>query len=163
MSTPLLELVEQAQTSGDFSSFIEAVPYWRFMGLSARLKDGELQGVLSYSDKLIGNPVLPALHGGTIGALLETTAVLELFNQAETVVIPKTINLTVAYLRSGRPVDTYAAARITKQGRRVIAVQVEAWQDDRQRPIASASANFLITPAQSASEQQGEISAPKPR
>ena len=91
MSTPLLELVEQAQKTGDFSSFIEAVPYWRFMGLSARLKDGELQGVLTYSDKLIGNPALPALHGGTIGALLETTAVLELFNQAETVVIPKTI------------------------------------------------------------------------
>ncbi len=163
MPAPLLELLQRAQESGDFTSFIEAIPYWRFMGLSARLENGNLQGVLSYSDKLIGNPVLPALHGGTISALLETTAVLELFNQAETVVIPKTINLTVAYLRSGRPVDTYASARITKQGRRVVAVQVEAWQDDRERPIASASANFLITPVPSTSAQQGEISAPKPR
>lgn len=163
MSAPLLELLQQAQKSGDFSSFIEAIPYWRFMGLSARLENGELHGVLSYSDKLIGNPALPALHGGTIGALLETTAVLELFNQAETIVIPKTINLTVAYLRSGKPVDTFAKARITKQGRRVVAVLVEAWQDDRDRPIASASANFLITPAQPTSAPQGEISAHEPR
>jgi uncharacterized protein (TIGR00369 family) len=148
MAVPLLDLVQQARQSGDFSAFIAAIPYWRFMGLSARVEDGLLTGVLHYSDPLIGNPILPALHGGTIGALLETTAVLELFHQAETVVIPKTINLTVAYLRSGKPVDTFAKARITKQGRRIVSVQIEAWQDDRARPIASASANFLVTPAQ---------------
>ncbi len=145
--TPLLDVVQQARQDGDFSKFIAAIPYWRFMGLSARVEDGQLTGVLHYSDPLIGNPVLPALHGGTIGALLETTAVLELFYRAETVVIPKTINLTVAYLRSGKPVDTLAKARITKQGRRIVSVQIEAWQDDRARPIASASANFLVTPA----------------
>lgn len=145
---PLLEVVQQARQNGDFSEFIAAIPYWRFMGLSARVDDEQLTGVLHYSDPLIGNPVLPALHGGTIGALLETTAVLELFYRAETVVIPKTINLTVAYLRSGKPVDTFAKARITKQGRRIVSVQIEAWQDDRARPIASASANFLVTPAE---------------
>ena len=147
MTVELLTLVQAARQSGDFSPLIQAIPYWRFMGLSARVEDGELLGVLRYSDALIGNPTLPALHGGTIGALLETTAVLELFFQAETVVIPKTINVTVAYLRSGKPVDTFAKARITKQGRRIVAVQTEAWQDDRARPIASASANFLVTPA----------------
>lgn len=146
--TPLLDVVQRARQNGDFSEFIAAIPYWRFMGLSARVEDGQLTGVLHYSDPLIGNPVLPALHGGTIGALLETTAVLELFYRAETVVIPKTINLTVAYLRSGKPVDTLAKARITKQGRRIVSVQIEAWQDDRARPIASASANFLVTPAE---------------
>lgn len=148
MSQELIELVQRARESGEFAELMDAIPYWRFMGLSARLEQGRLFGVLTFSDRLIGNPVLPALHGGTIGALLETTAVLELFYQAQTVVVPKTINLTVAYLRSGKPVDTFASARITKQGRRIASVQVEAWQEDRARPIASASANFLVTPAE---------------
>ena len=52
--------------------------------------------------------------------------------------------LTVEYLRSGRPVDTFARGVPTRQGRRVANVRVEAWQDDRSRPIAVASAHFLV-------------------
>ncbi len=142
----MVTAIRRAKDTGDFSELVAAVPYWRFLGISAELSAGEMLGKLSFSDPLIGNPVLPALHGGTIGALLESTAVFELFWQAETVVLPKTINITVAYLRSGRPQDTWAKAVITKHGRRVASVRVEAWQDDRARPIASASANFLVTP-----------------
>ena len=60
--------------------------------------------------------------------------------------VPKIITITVDYLRSGRPVDTLARAVLTKQGRRVVNVAVEAWQDDRSRPIASANAHFLVSP-----------------
>ena len=142
----LVSAIRRAKEAGDFSELVTAIPYWRFLDISAELADGEMVAKLSYADPLIGNPVLPALHGGTIGALLESAAVFELFWQAETVVLPKTINITVAYLRSGRPVDTFAKAVITKHGRRVASVRVEAWQEDRARPIASASANFLVTP-----------------
>jgi acyl-coenzyme A thioesterase PaaI-like protein len=144
----LVAAIRRAKDTGDFSELVAAVPYWRFLGISAELSEGEMLGKLSFSEPLIGNPVLPALHGGTIGALLESTAVFELFWQAETVVLPKTINITVAYLRSGRPQDTWAKAVITKHGRRVASVRVEAWQEDRARPIASASANFLVTPVE---------------
>lgn len=143
----LVALIERAKRCGSFADVSAQIPYWRWLGIDAEIVDGELLGKLRFSDPLIGNPVLPALHGGTIGALLESTAVFQLFWQAETVVLPKTINITVAYLRSGRPVDTWAKATITKQGRRVASVRVEAWQDDRERPIASASANFLVTPS----------------
>ena len=68
--------------------------------------------------------------------------------RAETIVLPKTITLTVDYLRSGRPVDTHARAFVTRQGRRVTNVRVEAWQDDRGKPIATAHAIFLVKPAQ---------------
>ena len=109
----LVAAIRRAKDTGDFSELVAAVPYWRFLGISAELSEGEMLGKLSFSEPLIGNPVLPALHGGTIGALLESTAVFELFWQAETVVLPKTINITVAYLRSGRPQDTWAKAVIT--------------------------------------------------
>jgi acyl-coenzyme A thioesterase PaaI-like protein len=60
------------------------------------------------------------------------------------VVLPKTINITIDYLRSGRTVDTFARGVITRHGRRVANVRVEAWQDDPERPIAIAYAHFLI-------------------
>ncbi|HAC57112.1 MAG TPA: thioesterase, partial [Rhodobiaceae bacterium] len=61
--------------------------------------------------------------------------------------LPKPIGITIDYLRSGRPVDTYGRAVITKQGRRVATVHAEAWQDDRSRLIAAAHGHFLLKPA----------------
>jgi len=58
--------------------------------------------------------------------------------------LPKTIDFSVDYMRSGLPRDAYARARVTRSGRRYASVQVEAWQDNRQRPIAQAVAHFLM-------------------
>jgi acyl-coenzyme A thioesterase PaaI-like protein len=145
-SSRLVDLIAAAKQDNQPGRLTEIVPYARFMGLSMRHVAGELLGHLSYSDMLIGNPALPALHGGTLGALLESTAIFQLLWEAETVVLPKTIDITVEYLRSGRPLDTWARGILTKQGRRVANVRVEAWQEDRQRPIAIAHAHFLIMP-----------------
>jgi acyl-coenzyme A thioesterase PaaI-like protein len=96
---------------------------------------------------LIGNATRGALHGGTIGALLESTAILQTLWEAETVALPKIVTITIDFLRSGRPADTFARGTITKKGRRVVNVGVEAWQEDRKRPIARANAIFLLTPS----------------
>jgi uncharacterized protein (TIGR00369 family) len=93
---------------------------------------------------LIGNPVLPALHGGTVGALLESAAIFKLIWEIKSIAVPKTINITVDYLRSARVEDTHARCVITKHGRRVANVQVRAWQQDESRPIAAAHAHFLL-------------------
>jgi len=58
--------------------------------------------------------------------------------------VPKIVNITVDYLRSARPVDVIARATVTKQGRRMVNVFVDAWQDDRSKPVATANAHFLI-------------------
>lgn len=142
----LVELIAEAKGRGEPARLSGLIPYCRWMGISIRHVGGELLGVLSYSDMLIGNAALPALHGGTLGALLESTAVFQLLWDAETVVLPKTIDFTVDYLRSGRPVDSWAKAILTRQGRRVANVRVEAWQEDRARPIAIAHGHFLIQP-----------------
>jgi acyl-coenzyme A thioesterase PaaI-like protein len=99
---------------------------------------------MRYGDHLIGNPSLPALHGGTLGALLESAAIFELLWRAETALLPKTITLTVDYLRSGAPIDTHARGVVTRQGRRVTNVRMEAWQADRNAPVATAHAIFLV-------------------
>ncbi len=120
------------------------IPYAEFVGIRMERVDGDVRGRLSYSDHLVGNPTIPALHGGTIGALLEMTAVCELLYRSQTLVLPRIVTITVQYLRSGKPVDTFARGVITKQGRRVVNVRAEAWQDDPKRPIATTDAHFLI-------------------
>jgi acyl-coenzyme A thioesterase PaaI-like protein len=144
----LVELIAEAKRTNQPGRLTDVVPYARFMGLSMRHVAGELLGHLTYSNTLIGNPALPALHGGALGALLESTAIFQLLWEAETVVLPKTIDITVEYLRSGRPLDTWARGILTRQGRRVANVRIESWQEDRQRPIAIAHAHFLILPGE---------------
>jgi acyl-coenzyme A thioesterase PaaI-like protein len=143
--TPLADLVHKVRLSREYHRLTDAIPYTRYMGIGVENLAGEMLCRMAYTPKLIGNSMLPALHGGTLGALLESSAIFELLLQAETERVPKVISLTVDFLRSGKPLDTFARAFITRQGRRVANVRVEAWQDDRTRPIASAHALFLLS------------------
>jgi uncharacterized protein (TIGR00369 family) len=121
-----------------------AVPYARFLGVRFELKGDELTAVLPFKDALIGNPMLPALHGGVIGAMMELTAAGQILLAMGGGRVPKTIDVSIDYLRSGRPVDTYARAHVTKLGRRIANVRVEAWQFDRSDPIAALHGHFLV-------------------
>lgn len=141
----LEKIVQRAKDTGDYNRFVEAVPYFAFLGLRLDFTDLGPICVLPANDKLIGNPRLPALHGGVVGALLESAAIVQLIWERETADVPRTINLSVDYLRSARPVETYARAVVTKHGPRVANVRVEAWQDDPTRPVASAKAHFLLS------------------
>jgi len=143
-------------------SLTASIPYIRFLDVEFTRMGDELTGRLNFSDKLIGNPMIPALHGGVVSAFLEITAQtqltwdlvwpqLEAGGEEEEALLrgefprtPKTVNLTIDYLRSGRPRDAYARAIVQKAGRRVANVRVEAWQDNRGRPIAAAHGNFLM-------------------
>jgi acyl-coenzyme A thioesterase PaaI-like protein len=60
--------------------------------------------------------------------------------------LPKTIDFTVDYLRSGLPRDAYARARVNRSGRRYASVHVEAWQDNRSRLFAQGDRPFPDAP-----------------
>ncbi|MGB5702155.1 MAG: PaaI family thioesterase [Polyangiales bacterium] len=130
--------------TGDFGPLHQAIPYARFMGITAELVDGDVQGRMKYSEHLIGNANVPALHGGTLGALMESTAIFKLLWHGETEAVPKTINITVEYLRGARPQDVFAKAVFTRHGRRVANVRVFAFQDDPDKPVAVATGHFLL-------------------
>src|ERR1051325_66960 len=140
----LLEQMTVAKASHDYQRLIDLIPYAGFLGLTAAMEGDELITTMRYGDHLVGNPSLPALHGGTLGALLESAAIFELLWHAETIVLPKTITLTIDFLRSSAPVDTHARGVVTRQGRRVTNVRMEAWQADRKAPVATAHAIFLV-------------------
>ena len=139
-------------------SLIVRVPYIQFLGIQMERHGDELTAVLAYKDQNIGNPMIPALHGGVTAAFLEVTAIMELSwamtwedmeagkitDQSPRILLPKTIDFTVDYLRSGLPRDAYARARVNRSGRRYASVHVEAWQDNRSRMFAQATGHFLM-------------------
>lgn len=149
MSPDEAELFDRIRRLGgdeDFLALLESIPYVRFLGIRGERRGNELTLVLPFGEHLVGNPRLPALHGGVIGAFLETSAIIQLVWESDSSVLPKTVDVTVDYLRTGRPRDTYARATISKHGRRVANVRAEAWQDDRHRPIAALHGHFLLQP-----------------
>lgn len=131
-------------SADDLRAFLARTPYARFLGMTADLAGDEMTGTLPFADHLIGNPRLPALHGGVIGAFMEMTALAQLAILQPGGKLPKTVDVTIEYLRPGRPLTTYARADVRKAGKRVANVHVEAWQEERLRPIASLRGHFLL-------------------
>ena len=123
---------------------VRAVPYAAFLGVQVSFNGDEMTAILPYADRLIGNPILPAIHGGVLGAFMELTAIAQLSVLHPHSRQPRTIDVSVEYLRTGRPLATYARASVKKIGRRVANVHVEAWQDQRGAPIAFLRAHFLL-------------------
>jgi len=153
-----VQLVKQRRDAA-LAALIAGVPYIGFLGISFDRRGDELTAVLRFDQKLIGNPALPALHGGATAAFLEVTAIIELswaqvWEPLESGAfdplgkdapgLPKTIDFSVDYLRPGLPRDAYARARVNRSGRRYASVHVEAWQDNRARLFAQATGHFLM-------------------
>ncbi|MFC3061307.1 PaaI family thioesterase [Paenirhodobacter populi] len=158
-----VQVVKQRRDAA-LRALVSGVPYIGFLGVRFERLGDELTAVLPFQDKLIGNPLLPALHGGATSAFLEVTAIVELAwatlwadleagridpDIAETMLprLPKTIDFTVDFLRTGLPRDAYARARVNRSGRRYASVQVEGWQDNRARPFIQATGHFLMPDA----------------
>ncbi len=162
--SPRRESAQQVKQRRDaaLAALAGSIPYAGFLGIRFDRRGDELTALLPWSDQLIGNPMLPAMHGGATAAFLEVAAIVELgwsrlWEQIESGAVdaatltpetlpdlPRTIDFTVDYLRTGRPRDAYARATITRAGRRYASVRVEAWQDNRRRPFAGAIGHFLM-------------------
>ncbi len=136
--------MSHAYAPSDPQSLLYAMPFAAFLGVRLNLAGDELTASLPFTDLLVGNPMIPALHGGVIGAFMEITAIAQLAFSEKLDTSPKPIDVTVQYLRSGRPAETYARAVVNRVGRTVANIEVAAWQDHRHQPIATLQAHFLI-------------------
>lgn len=130
---------------------IEALtPYARALGITLdSWEDGTPTLSVAFDETVEGRP--DHYHGGATGGLLETAGYAALraeLARQDRAALLKPINITVQYLAAGKSRTSYAQGRITKLGRRSANITVEAWQDDRSRPIATAVMNvFMAEPA----------------
>ena len=120
--------------------------YARSLGIEVSgFEDGVPVLCVSGIDAIEGRP--GHFHGGATSGLMETAAYallrLALHERGEQAQL-KPINITVQFLAAAKKAPLFAKARITKLGRRSANVTIEAWQDQRDRPRASAVMNVMI-------------------
>jgi acyl-coenzyme A thioesterase PaaI-like protein len=156
-----MQVVKQRRDA-TLAALVGRVPFIRTLGVVFERRGDELTAILPFDAKLIGNPTLPALHGGATAGFLEVAALIELtwsqlwadvengrvtpedLSQPGALRMPKTVDFTVDFLRSGLPRDAYARARVNRSGRRYASVHVEGWQDNRSRLFAQATGHFVM-------------------
>jgi uncharacterized protein (TIGR00369 family) len=142
-------LVWQPPAASEPIALGRQVPYIDYLGMNAsRTQDGTRLYRLPFAEKLVGNPVLPALHGGVIAAFAQTAAILGLIEALPEPRLPKAIDFSIDYLRSGRPRETFARCEIVRVGSRVALVQVWCWQTSPEEPIALTRGHFLLGEAE---------------
>ena len=142
-----MEILARAARDGiapDMNALVSAIPYCAFLGVTAQVGEGRVVLQMPFGAKLVGNPIIPAIHGGVIGSLLETAAIAQTVWETRSVAFPKPVDITIDYLRTGRAVISYASARLARQGRRVVNVHAQMWQDDESKPIAALRGHFLL-------------------
>jgi uncharacterized protein (TIGR00369 family) len=125
-------------------------PYAHALGIDIDHDEAGLPVLfVDYSERVAGRPGF--LHGGAMSGLMEMAGIAalraELDRRGETVRL-KPVNVQVEFMRGGTEQRTFAMGQVTRAGRRVALVNVEAWQDDRAKPIALAQMKILLSPAE---------------
>ena len=151
----------KSRRNATLSALFAGVPYIRWLGIRFDRRGDELTAILPFDGKLIGNPMLPALHGGVTAAFLEVAAIVELTWSAiwedmeagriapdparpETMPhLPKTIDFTVDYLRPGLGASFSASAEVTRLGGRLGSTQMRMFSDSGEL-IATGAAAYVV-------------------
>lgn len=137
-------VAESTKECADWQALLERIPYARHLGLEVQRGDAGVLVHLPCREALIGNFMLPALHGGVLGALIELIARVAAQNQDTETRCPRILDCHINYLRSAKARSTFASADIIRQGRRSSLVQVTCWQGERSKPIASGQVQLLL-------------------
>ncbi len=138
------DILRETQQTGDFTRLLASIPYAGHIGLQCDRFGDDLIFRLPRKEANLGNPMLPAIHGGVIGGFMEVSAAIYLMMSQDTFRIPKIVDFSLDYLRAGLDRETYAECHLTRQGNRVANVMINAWQKSRREPIATARAHFLL-------------------
>ena len=133
--------------SKSLKDFMEhRIPFNVFLGMQVRhLADGLAEMMIPSRPELTGDPLRPALHGGVVSALADTVGGLAVFTQLNKDRLVSTLDLRVDYLRPGAvDHDIFARATVVRAGNRVAATHTVIFQDNFDKPIATANAVYNV-------------------
>lgn len=142
---PLLKTIRELKAQGDYEGLVELIPYAKSIGVETGLVGNNIVSTMRFMESNIGNPALPALHGGLVAGFMENAALFHLIWRTELQNMPKIIDFSIDYLRPGLAETTYSHCDITRLGSRVALCHVKAWQADSEKPIALARCHFLLS------------------
>ena len=140
----LQNVLEKCRETNQYDALINAVPYAETIGIRCFCAGEEVTFHLPPRESNIGNPTLPAIHGGVLGGFIEHSAILFVMMKMEQPRFPRIIDLSIDYLSAGHYRDSYAECRILRMGRRLANVAVTVWQTQKSQPVCTARAHLLL-------------------
>lgn len=136
--------ITRAFANKDFIKLIQAIPYAQLIGANCIPIGNTFIFTLPKNNNNIGNPTLPAIHGGVLAGFVETAATLHVMMSTDIQRVPKIVNFSIDYLSPGRHKDTYAQCEIMREGRKIVNVSTTVWQSTKEKPIVMGRAQFLL-------------------
>ena len=123
-------------------TFLDESPYAVNYGTKLLCAVPDVKCLTPWAQHFTGNPILQAWHGGIVTGVLELTGML----QALTFTGDERCSLVSANINFLRPtlgnLDLHTHAYFVRKGKKILAIDVVAWQDSAQKPTASASLTF---------------------
>lgn len=108
------------------------------------LEEGFARLTIPFVEHLVGDPYRPALHGGVVSTLLDTTGGIAAFTAVRPGDLLSTVDLRVDYLRPAALLDVVAEGRVIRLGNRVAVCDVVAYQEDREKPVATGKGVYNV-------------------
>lgn len=125
---------------------LAAVPHAAAISLTViDVRPGEAVCKVPYADHLIGNPDTRVVHGGVITSLLDNTCGIAVGSKTAMQGQIATLDLRIDYMKPATPgEDIFAFAECYKVTKNIAFVRGVAYHKDRDDPIATCAAAFML-------------------
>jgi len=124
----------------------DQVPFNRYLGLELdSIEEGRAVMVLPFREEFIGDPFRPALHGGVVSTLIDTTGGAAVWSGAEPSDRVSTVDLRVDFLRPGPLEDLACEAKVVRLGNHVGVTTMRVYgRSNPDRTIATGSGVYNV-------------------
>ncbi len=126
--------------------FEENVPIHKWLGVKVlALEEGYCKMLFPFRPEVIGTASIQRWHGGMVATALDSVggaAAATMMTSLEDKLA--TIDLRVDYLRGTRAGDLVVMGKVIRSGNRIIACDMEAWQEDEQKLVSQGRAMFSV-------------------
>lgn len=124
--------------------FIGAIPLAQALGMRLeRIGAGEADLAMDWDSRFVGDPASGVIHGGVVSALLDTACGAAVMSNSAKPGNTATLDLRIDYMRGASPGQGLRAKAVSYHvTRSVVFVRATAYDDDPDRPVATATGAF---------------------